>query len=152
MKVCSLFLISIKFSYSGKFQKYRIKWSKFDPERKKWIQIFNYYVSDPDRQTSLLYTMKVENDNDFFEKGRRFRARDRYRSYDKAYYGDDFTGSHVLEIERITPADLGTYKIEMYVPGSNVGNQANIELRHEGERFEYWPAVLTFRRRPKICY
>lgn len=96
--------------------------------------------------------MKVENDNDFFEKGRRFRARDRYRSYDKAYYGDDFTGSHVLEIERITPADLGTYKIEMYVPGSNVGNQANIELRHEGERFEYWSAVLTFRRRPKICY
>ena len=78
--------------------------------------------------------MKSEQDNDIFTDGRRFRARERFRSYDKAYYGDDFTGSHVLEIERWSPVDTGTYKIEVLVPSRGVGNQAVIELRHEGER------------------
>ena len=77
--------------------------------------------------------MKIENDNDYFTKVRT-RARDRYRAYDKAYYGDDFTGSHVLDIERVTAADLGTYKIEVYIPARRVRNSAIIELRHEGER------------------
>ncbi|XP_022809902.1 uncharacterized protein LOC111346915, partial [Stylophora pistillata] len=114
-----------------KFQSYRIKWSKFDSDRLKWIKIFDYFVTDPNRQTSLLYTMKSEQDNDIFADGRRFRARERFRSYDKAYYGDDFTGSHVLEIERWSPVDTGTYKIEVLVPSRGVGNQAVIELRHE---------------------
>lgn len=66
--------------------------------------------------------MKVENDNDFFEKGCWFWVCDWYWLYDKVYYGDDFIGSYVLEIERIIFVDLGIYKIEIYVFGSNVGN------------------------------
>ena len=39
----------------------------------------------------------------------------------------------MLDIERVTTADLGTYKIEVFNPWRLVGNEAIIELRHEGE-------------------
>ncbi|KAJ7390138.1 hypothetical protein OS493_027176 [Desmophyllum pertusum] len=116
-----------------KFEKYEVTWSKFDRTRNRWVQLFKYVVLDPDRQNSLLFTMKFVNDNDYYTYVRT-RARGRYRAYDKAYYGDYFTGSHVLDIERLTAADLGTYKVEVYIPGRKVGNEAIIELRHEGER------------------
>lgn len=77
--------------------------------------------------------MKPERDNDYFNHSR-FRARGRYRAYDKAYFGNYFTGSHVLDIERVTAADLGTYKVEVYNRWRSVGNEAIIELRHEGEK------------------
>jgi len=115
-----------------KFDKYEIKWSKFDQKSKKWILIFKYQVTDPQRQTSVLFTMKPERDNDYFNYSRS-RARGRYRAYDKAYYGNYFTGSHVLDIERVTAADLGTYKVEVFNLVRSVGNEAIIELRHEDE-------------------
>ena len=117
----------------GKFDKYEIKWSKFDQTSKKWILIFKYEVTDPQRQTSVLFTMKPERDDDYF-KYSRSRSRGRYRAYDKAYYGNYFTGSHVLDIERVTAADLGTYKVEVLNLVRSVGNEAIIELRHEGEK------------------
>ena len=80
--------------------------------------------------------MKPENDNDHFPHAH-FRARGKYRAYDKSYYGEYFTGSHVLDIERVTAADLGTYKIEVYNTWRHVGNEAIIELRHEGERWKW---------------
>ena len=79
--------------------------------------------------------MKPDKDNDYFSYSRS-RARSRYRAYDKAYYGNYFTGSHVLDIERVTAADLGTYKVEVYNHVRSVGNEAIIELRHEGEKKE----------------
>ncbi|KAL9958649.1 hypothetical protein ACROYT_G035697 [Oculina patagonica] len=115
-----------------KFEKYEIKWSKYDQKRKRWVQIFKYYVTDPHRQTSTMFTMKPENDDDHFAY-EHFRARGRYRAYDKAYFGDYFTGSHVLDIERVTTADLGTYKVEVFNPRRGLGNEAIIELRHEDE-------------------
>lgn len=119
----------------GKFEKYEIKWSKFDQKSKKWIEIFKYDVTDPERQTSVLFTMKPERDNDYFNYSRS-RAKGRYRAYDKAYFGNYFAGSHVLDIERVTAADRGTYKVEVYNRVRSVGNAAIIELRHEGEKKE----------------
>lgn len=40
----------------------------------------------------------------------------------------------MLDIERVTAADLGTYKVEVYNRWRSVGNEAIIELRHEGEK------------------
>ena len=117
----------------GKFDRYEIQWLKHDEKSKKWILIFKYEVTDPQRQTSVLFSMKPENDNDYFAHSRS-RARGRYRAYDKAYYGNYFSGSHVLDIERVTAADLGTYKILVHNLVRRVGNAAIIELRHEGEK------------------
>ena len=99
------------------------------------MQIFKYDVTDPYRHTSLLFSMSPDYDVDYFPKSR-LRARGRYRAYDKAYYGNYFSGSHVLDIERVTAADLGTYKVEVYNHKRKVGNEAIIELRHEGEKNE----------------
>ena len=125
----------ISLCFPGKFDRYRIKWSKFDQTRKKWILIFDYEVTDPQRQTSVLFTMKPDKDNNYFEYPGT-RARGRYRAYDKAYFGSYFSGSHVLDIERVTAADLGTYKVEVFNLVRSVGNEAIIELRHEGEKKE----------------
>ena len=40
----------------------------------------------------------------------------------------------MLDIERVTAADLGTYKVEVFNLVRSVGNEAIIELRHEGEK------------------
>ena len=86
-------------------------------------------MSDPDRETSLLFTLQTGGDDDHY---RYFRARGRYRAYEKAYFGDYFSASHVLEIERMTTADLGTYKVIVKVLKTGVWSEKIIELRHKG--------------------
>jgi len=119
----------------GQFDKYQIKWSTFDQIGKRWIEIFKYDVTDPQRQTSVMFSMKPDKDNHYFSHSRS-RARGRYRAYDKAYFGNYFTGSHVLDIVRVEPYDFGTYKVEVYNHVRSLGNEAIIELRHEGEKKE----------------
>lgn len=113
-----------------KFEKYVIGWYKLKPNTKNhWIQLFRYEVTDPDRETSLIFTLETSGDDNHFKY---FRARGRYRAYEKAYFGDYFSASHVLEIERMTTADLGTYKVQVQVVSSGAWSEAVIELRHEG--------------------
>ena len=125
----------LPFFLPGQFDAYQIKWFKFDQTSKIWKRIFKYDVNDPYRQTSLLFSMWPDYDVDYFPKSH-LRAKGRYRAYDKAYYGNYFSGSHVLDIERVTAADLGTYKITVFNLVRKVGNEAIIELRHEGEKNE----------------
>ncbi|CAH3195971.1 unnamed protein product, partial [Porites evermanni] len=71
------------------------------------------------------------------------RARGRYRAYDKTYFGDYFSASHVLEIDRLTTVDLGTYKVMVRVLATGAWSEAIIELRHEGEAIEkYWTRIF----------
>lgn len=79
--------------------------------------------------------MEADYDADRFDRSR-WRAKVRYRGYEKVYHGNYFSGSHVLDIERVTAADFGTYKVEVINLETNVGNEAIIELRHEGEKNE----------------
>ncbi|XP_073230078.1 uncharacterized protein [Porites lutea] len=114
-----------------KFQTYEIAWYKLKANTvNQWIQIFKYQVKDPDRETSLLFTLETIGDDLNFNY---LRARGRYRAYDKTYFGDYFSASHVLEIDRLTTVDLGTYKVMVRVLATGAWSEAIIELRHEEE-------------------
>ena len=81
----------------------------------------------------MMYTISPRFDVDYYLHSR-FRSKGRYRAYEKAHYGNYFSASHVLDIERVTAADLGTYKVEVFNYETKVANDAVIELRHEGEK------------------
>lgn len=118
----------------GKFQSYEIAWYKLKANTvNQWIQIFKYQVKDPDRETSILFTLETIGDDLNFNY---LRARGRYRAYDKTYFGDYFSASHVLEIDRLTTVDLGTYKVMVRVLATGAWSEAIIELRHEGEAID----------------
>lgn len=127
--VYSLFVFNL-----GKFQSYEIAWYKLKANTvNQWIQIFKYQVKDPNRETSLLFTLETIGDDLNFNY---LRARGRYRAYDKTYFGEYFSASHVLEIDRLTTVDLGTYKVMVRVLATGAWSEAIIELRHEGEAIE----------------
>ena len=124
----------------GKFQSYEIAWYKLkDNTVNQWIQIFKYQVKDPDRETPILFTLETIGDDLNFNY---LRARGRYRAYDKTYFGDYFSASHVLEIDRLTTVDLGTYKVMVRVLATGAWSEAIIELRHEGEGIELSPISI----------
>lgn len=63
----------------------------------------------------------------------------RYCGYEKVYYGNYFSGSYVLDIERVIVVDFGIYKVEVINFEINVGNEVIIELWYEGEKNEkFW--------------
>ena len=70
------------------------------------------------------------------------RARGRYRAYEKAYFGDYFGTSHVLDIEGMTTEDLGTYRVVVKDLKSGAWTEKIIELRHEGKNCRKGLAVL----------
>lgn len=116
--------------YPGKFNTYEIAWYKLKRHtQNSWIKLFRYKVNDPDRETSLIFTLATEGDNDQVNY---FRSRGRYRAYEKAYFADFFSASHVLEIERMTTEDLGTYKVTVKDVKTGAWSEKIIELRHEG--------------------
>ena len=118
------------FIRSAKFHTYEVAWYKLKRHTKNsWTTLFKYKVNDPDRETSLLFTLATEGDNDHVNF---FRARGRYRAYEKAYFGDYFSASHVLEIERMTTEDLGTYRVTVKDVKTGAWSEKIIELRHEG--------------------
>ncbi|XP_068751045.1 uncharacterized protein [Montipora capricornis] len=114
-----------------KFHSYEIAWYKLKSGTwNSWITIFRYQVVDPDRESSLIFTLETKGDGMPYKF---LRARGRYRAYEKAYFGDYFATSHVLDIEGMTTEDLGTYRVVVKDLKSGARTEKIIELRHEDE-------------------
>ena len=100
-------------------------------QKGRWINLFSYTIREALKDSSRLFTVdRIDDNRNYIYPG---KQRGKFRSYDKIFNSAKrVIGSHVLEITDVTAADLGTYKIGVYVLSSKRKSEEIIELRHRG--------------------
>ncbi|XP_031557011.1 uncharacterized protein LOC116293691 [Actinia tenebrosa] len=116
------------------FEEYVISWYKKldNDDDDTWIKLVSYPIK-PKIKSSPHVSMFGEERDVYKEKMKGYSNGGYYHTYDKALFGDTYTGSHILEIVDMDVKDLGSYKFEVFVPSRGVRNEAMIELRHQME-------------------
>ncbi|EDO43771.1 predicted protein [Nematostella vectensis] len=114
------------------FEEYNIAWYKrIEDDKYPWKRLFSYPIRPRDKSSSHIFSVAA-NGHILQERVRPFSYGGHFQTFDKALFGDTYTGSHVMDIRDITVEDLGAYKFEVTVPSRGVRNEAIILLQHEG--------------------